>query len=107
MDSGSRIRLPYLDGLRGFAALYVVLTHLYGAVRFWSHGAGLPRLVQKALMAFHFGNYMVDVFIVLSGYVLALPVIRASLTLPGGMLAYLRRRAKRILPPFYAALFLA
>lgn len=50
------------------------------------------------------GYIGVPIFIVLSGYVLMLPVASTGdLTLRGGVGAFLRRRARRILPPYYAA----
>ena len=46
-----------------------------------------------------------DVFIVLSGYCLMLPIVRsAGANLTGGAYNFLQRRAWRILPPYYAAL---
>jgi peptidoglycan/LPS O-acetylase OafA/YrhL len=54
---------------------------------------------------FLLGQYGVAVFIVLSGFVLALPVAGSpGLELRGGLLQFATRRARRILPPYYAAL---
>jgi peptidoglycan/LPS O-acetylase OafA/YrhL len=54
------------------------------------------------------GSYGVAVFIVLSGYCLALPVARAAEPqLNGGLGRFLKRRARRILPPYYAAVALS
>ena len=69
----------------------VWLTDTWSAAWFW----GL----------FRHGHYAVAVFIVLSGFCLMLPVTRdPNGRLPGGFAAYLGRRARRILPPYYAAL---
>ena len=58
--------------------------------------------------AFNFAHVAVDVFIVLSGYCLMLPVAASSdNSLRGGFWAYIRRRARRILIPYYAALALS
>ncbi len=84
--------LRYLDGLRAAAALFVVLHHA------WLE-AGQPYQVL--------GHYAVGLFIVLSGFCLMLPVVRGDGTLPGGPLHFLRKRARRILPPYYAALALS
>ena len=46
-----------------------------------------------------------DVFIVLSGFCLTIPVARSGV-LKGGALPFFARRARRILPPFYAAMLL-
>jgi len=49
--------------------------------------------------------YAVGAFIAISGYVLMLPVVRSpDGRFRGGTLDYFRRRARRMLPPFYASL---
>ena len=104
----SGFHLDYLDGLRGFTALWVLCFHvaykflvlpdLY-AVR------GMHRLFWLLPVS---GHQAVAVFIVLSGYCLMLPVVKQpGGKLRGGPFGYLLRRAKRILPPYYAALALA
>ncbi len=96
----AQLRLPYLDGLRAAAALYVVLFH--AAVGF---GAGdLPASMRNLRRVLSYGHDAVAVFIVLSGYCLMLPVVRADGHLVGGMSRYISRRAWRILPPYYATL---
>jgi peptidoglycan/LPS O-acetylase OafA/YrhL len=96
------IRLDYLDGLRGLAALYVVLNHASPAT--WA-GGPLPHVILTGIKLLAFGHFAVAVFIILSGYCLMLPVARsADNRLRGGSGEYLRRRAWRILPPYYAAL---
>lgn len=101
MNDEARVspRLAYLDGLRGIAAAYVVLFH--AVVGFAP--ADLPAWARVVRRAFAFGHEAVAIFIVLSGYSLMLPVARS----PGAQLdvwGYFRRRARRILPPYYAAL---
>jgi len=52
-----------------------------------------------------FGHLFVAAFIVLSGYCLMLPVAATEgLELRGGVWEFLKRRAWRILPPYYASL---
>jgi peptidoglycan/LPS O-acetylase OafA/YrhL len=59
-------------------------------------------------LPFRFGHTAVNVFIVLSGFSLMLPVARsATYELRGGLRPYFVRRARRILPPYYAALALS
>lgn len=109
-----RLRLEYLDGLRGLAALYVLLYHtgllMASATSHLSQSNLLTRNIFK-LWFYGFliyGHFAVVVFIVLSGYVLMLPVARSEDgSLPGGVKGYLWRRARRILPPYYAALGLS
>lgn len=87
--------------MRGLAALYVLLFHLYVPV-------GLPVAVRHGLSWLRFGHYAVGIFIVLSGYSLMLPVVRAGDgRIPGGVVDFFKRRARRILPPYYAALVLS
>jgi len=101
-DSNVRIHLDFLDGLRGLAALYVMLCHMYlsqfGMVaRTGGRGVAFNWLL--------YGHLAVDVFIVLSGFCLAIPVAQVQ-HIKGGPSEFLRRRARRILPPFYASLLL-
>lgn len=95
------LRLEFLDGLRGIAALYVVLFHAYQLGTFDD-----PR-VDPGLV-WRIGHPAVSVFIVLSGFCLMLPVARSGQSkLRGGVWDYFKRRARRILPPYYAALGLS
>ena len=97
-----RIRLEYLDGLRGLSALYVTAFHAWLC---WTMSGGYSSLAYYGSAWISFGRQAVAVFIVLSGYCLMLPVVRAAgQSLPGGVLEYFKRRAWRILPPYYGAL---
>jgi len=88
-------RPELLDGMRAVAALFVVLTHGYS----FSGVEGLP-----ATAWLRHGRFAVDVFIVLSGFCLTLGAAReVARGRPFAFLPYLRRRALRILPPYYAA----
>jgi len=94
----------YLDGLRALAALWVVLSHLLiGEFGMNAHGGLIGLATNWAL----YSHLAVDVFIVLSGFCLILPVAQSGGTLKGGAWAFFGRRARRILPPFYAALALS
>ena len=98
----TRERLAGLDGVRGLAALYVVVNHIflrtfpgYPADRapFW---AGW----------FIYGRFAVVVFIVLSGFSLGLSPARHGWRLDG-VRRFAYRRARRILPAYAAALTLS
>ena len=92
-------RLPALDGIRGLAALFVVLNHV-----FLRAFPGYP--VDHAPVwaaGFIYGRFAVVVFIVLSGFSLSLAVARDGWRL-GDLRRYARRRAWRILPAYWAAL---
>ena len=94
-------RLAFLDGLRGLAALYVVLHHAALEVT----GASAFRAVEIGRGLLRHGHFAVAVFIVLSGYCLMRPVAAdPEGRLRGGLRGYLGRRAWRILPPYYGAL---
>lgn len=93
-----RVRLGFLDGLRGLSAFYVMLFHM-------GTPPGLPFGLVLAWEWTHFGRSAVGIFIVLSGYSLMLPVARsADGRLRGGFWDYIKRRTLRILPPYYAAM---
>lgn len=93
--------LGFLDGMRGIAALYVVLYH---AVVSWT-GPIPESAIHRRFPLFMFGHYAVTVFIVLSGFCLMLPVARTNdLPLRGGIVGFMKRRSRRILPAYYATL---
>lgn len=94
-----RARLAGLDGLRGLAALYVVVNHV-----FLRAFPGYP-VDHAPVWAgwFIYGRFAVVVFIVLSGFSLALSPARHGWRLDG-ISRFARRRARRILPAYWAAL---
>jgi peptidoglycan/LPS O-acetylase OafA/YrhL len=111
----AKTRLDFVDGLRGFAALYVVIAH--ALLNGWYAESGtraargltlFDRIINLLIWPFSFGHGAVVLFIVLSGYSLMLAVARSNASsLPNGTLDFYRRRALRILPPYYVALVLA
>jgi peptidoglycan/LPS O-acetylase OafA/YrhL len=94
-----RARLAGLDGLRGLAALYVLLFHCW-LMSFpgfpVNHG---PPWTGWLL----YGHLAVVFFLVVSGFSLAVTPARNGWQL-GGTARFARRRAWRILPPYWAAL---
>ena len=101
----TRVRLDYLDGVRGVAALLVVMFH---AGLIIPQGGDYGYWFESWLDWLWLGRGAVAVFIVLSGYCLMLPVVRsAEGKLEGGFPGYLARRAWRILPAYLAALILS
>jgi peptidoglycan/LPS O-acetylase OafA/YrhL len=96
--------LDFLDGVRGMAALCVLFDHSIGHVAAHIDAASgtLARAVGLSISVLGAGHYAVDLFIVLSGFCLGLPVARTGLKLPRGALDFYWRRARRILPPYYA-----
>lgn len=102
MVTANRIEIPWLDGLRGTAALVVVVFHAFLFTGFTGDAAAAMPVWGAIVGQGYLG---VPVFIVLSGYVLMLPVVRGGTGwFRGGAGEFLRRRARRILPPYFAAL---
>ena len=64
------IHLPYLDSIRGVAAIYVAIHHIWQFIVFQPPYANLP----KVFKLLDFGHAAVGIFIVLSGYCLMLPI---------------------------------
>ncbi len=94
--------LGYLDGLRGLAALWVVLSHFSAFVV--PDMAALPWPYVVVLSGLHHARMAVVVFLVLSGYCLALPLAGGRSFTFG---PWMRRRWLRIVPPYLAALLLS
>jgi peptidoglycan/LPS O-acetylase OafA/YrhL len=95
--------LPFLDGLRAFAALWVLFGHCHLFVLGWTRSGTLWGRPLDLLLYSHLA---VDLFLVLSGFCLALPVVANGNRLKTGLWAYFKARAWRILPPYYGALLL-
>jgi peptidoglycan/LPS O-acetylase OafA/YrhL len=100
----SNQHLLFLDGLRGLAALFVTIHHMW--LHLWPQAqhvlpAGLMMLATGWLGYGHFG---VTVFIVLSGFSLALAAAKRNTLTPVDKKSFYMRRARRILPPYYWAL---
>lgn len=97
-------RIPSLDGLRGVAAVVVLLYHvslvarpIVGGTDAW---AWLTHSPAKAVFA---GTEAVLVFFVLSGLVVTLPALRAKFDWP----AFMSARLVRLYAPVAASLLLA
>jgi peptidoglycan/LPS O-acetylase OafA/YrhL len=93
-------RVEWLDGVRGLAATYVLLHHV------WLNSfLGFPSDTGPWFLGWLlYGHLAVVVFIVVSGYSLTLAPKRNGFRLKGGAKEFARRRAWRILPPYWAAL---
>jgi peptidoglycan/LPS O-acetylase OafA/YrhL len=96
-------RLHFLDGMRALAALWVMFGHLYLFAIGWQAQTLWAARPLNLLMYMHLG---VDVFLVLSGYCLALPAVRQGYRVAAGWPSFFTARALRILPPYLATLAL-
>jgi peptidoglycan/LPS O-acetylase OafA/YrhL len=98
-DPQQPTRIRGLDGIRGLAALFVVLNHIF--LRAWPGYPAVRAPFWAAGLAY--GRFAVVVFIVLSGFSLGLHPARSGWRLDS-LARFAQRRAWRILPPYWAAL---
>ena len=103
MNNKSRIRIEFLDGIRGASAVFVVVFH---AMLFTQYGVQYSNnfIINSIQKFVSIGHISVSIFIVLSGFCLTIPVIKNGLKLKDGLLIYIKRRANRIIFPYYGAL---
>ncbi len=87
--------MDFIDGLRALAALYIVV----------HHGLQTASYMTWWLYPFRYGFEVVVVFITISGFCLSLPQSRRGQWTVDARNFYWKR-ARRILPPYYAALAL-
>ncbi|MGW9114862.1 acyltransferase family protein [Microbacterium sp. NPDC055683] len=100
----ARPTFEFADGIRAVAALCVALLH---ATTFTGRAGDVEEALPFVARVAELGHYAVPVFIVLSGFVLMIPAARGDgYRLRGGFGRYIGRRARRILPPYYASLAL-
>lgn len=93
-------RLEWLDGVRGLAAFFVLLHHVWLMTIGGYPGNNGPATTDWLV----FGHLAVSVFIVVSGFSLMLSPSNHGMRLKDGPAGFLRRRFWRIVPPFWAAL---
>lgn len=99
-QAGKQERFHFLDGLRAVASVLVMLHHsVTSAIVSFIEGHNMPYVANLVRYSTQSG---VMLFFVLSGVVLLRPYLRGDrkFNTPD----YFKRRAKRIYPPFFAAL---
>jgi peptidoglycan/LPS O-acetylase OafA/YrhL len=99
-----QVRATRIDALRGCAALMVIGFHANGLVA--ATGTAAPSVLASLRSNLDSG---VELFFVLSGYLIAMPFLRALTAGTGRprLGAYALRRAARILPGYWLALSVA
>ena len=96
---GTAGRLSAIDGLRALAALWVVFFHFYA-----HSGARFPQVPGLDLFL-RSGSTAVSLFLVLSGFCLYVP-FAGGRTEKFKTREFFRRRARRLIPTYYAAMLL-
>jgi peptidoglycan/LPS O-acetylase OafA/YrhL len=91
----SQTRIPQLDGLRGIAVLSVVLYHYSLSISLPPHG-----LLLRLQGCFQLGAYGVDLFFVLSGFLIG-GILLDSKQSPRYFRTFYFRRFHRIFPLYY------
>ena len=97
-------RLLFIEGIRGLAALYVVLGH-FASMSDWRTSVGKPShapvWLQHLMAPLWFGHLAVASFIVVSGFCLQTSLFSAKDPGLKNVKRFYRRRARRILPAYY------
>jgi peptidoglycan/LPS O-acetylase OafA/YrhL len=96
-------RFAFIDGLRGVAAMAVVLFHFFTGPQEQTLRDIFPRVVSFALAH---GALGVQIFFVISGFVISRSLMAERLTLRFAANFALRRQI-RLDPPYWATLFIA
>jgi len=93
--------IPQIDGFRFVAISSVFFYHIATTIAGQGTSTTSPNLAIRFLM--DVGRYGVELFFVISGFVLALPFVRARLAggKPVSLRAYFLRRVTRLEPPYF------
>ena len=94
--AGASSNLRPMEGLRGLAVFLVFLVHCATVIEPWL--AGQPALAAAAHCVFNMGQVGVDLFFVLSGFL----IYGALISKPQGFGRFMGRRVRRIYPAFLA-----
>ena len=94
-------RIPELDGLRGIAILLVLLDHYIGTY----YNTGFSPFWQRFFRAFSGGQVGVDLFFILSGFLIG-GILLGSRNSTNYFHTFYLRRIHRILPVYYAWILL-
>jgi peptidoglycan/LPS O-acetylase OafA/YrhL len=95
-------RLGGLDMLRGFAALGVALYHFDGTQQYFVDSYGTVDRAVTPSLSFEFGRYGVDLFFMISGFVIFMTLERSA-----RIRDFAVSRFARLYPAFWTALIVA
>ncbi|WP_238067391.1 acyltransferase family protein [Pseudomonas shirazica] len=110
---GSKEKLTYLDGMRGLAAIVVVLSHciywfapyLHSGTRYSPHPAPLEIVIVNSPFTFMYrGGSAVWLFFVLSGFVLSFGLLKRREDLNAFRVVAVKRYFRLNIPVFFAVI---
>ena len=100
----------FLDGMRGLAALYVLLRHVTWVPAADTSGPAWRGILRMLEHAFRYGHLAVIFFFVLSGFVIHLrfakQIQKSPATATFGWGEFVYRRIRRLYPPLLAAILI-
>ncbi len=111
-ETSSKEFIPMIDGLRFLAILLVVLFHINGYLITKTENfnfSGEAWLINHPPEIFNYGNQGVQLFFVISGFILAIPFMRFYLSLSEKKITlrdYFIRRLTRLEPPYILSLII-
>lgn len=97
-------KLEFIEGMRGVAALYVLLGHCITMIDPFHKLEKSGSWVGKIAPYLWHGHLAVAAFIVISGYCLQIALFNRGDGRLKDIGGFLKRRCRRILPPYYACL---
>jgi peptidoglycan/LPS O-acetylase OafA/YrhL len=103
-------KITAIEGMRGLAALYVAVGHVFTMVdphQRLRRPAAQPEWLSAVASPFWYGHLAVAAFITISGFCLQWALLQRGDGTVNDFVTYLRRRCRRILPPYYACLMLS
>jgi peptidoglycan/LPS O-acetylase OafA/YrhL len=102
-SAGRDGKLPFIHGLRGFASMAVAIFHCYDSTPVSAQvAATMPAVIDRVV---NFGFLGVDMFFVISGFVIALTLYK-RLSSIGEWGRFFVRRQLRLDPPYWTAIVL-
>ncbi len=110
VGAASTTEVASIDGLRAMAVSLVVVLHCWGVAGGPALYTTIPLLDTRVWLGewIHQGELGIALFFILSGFLLGQPFFRAALSGEPrpALKSYFRRRVLRLVPAYYACLFL-